>query len=194
MSDGTSYERSGFTMSSIRPFALAISAAALVAMTACGDSTTTPSAGSSPSSSSSSGTSSPSASTTVAAPTGPVTVKVTTTALGAVLTDDKGMALYKFDKDVGSTLACLTEPCATRWPSLLTLGPPKPGAGADDGKLGTVKRPDGLEQVTYNKLPLYYYFQDKAPGETKGQGVGGIWWLVSADGKEIKTTAPTTTG
>jgi len=192
MADGTSYKRSGFTMSSIRPFTLAISAAALVLMTGCGSDTTTPSAAPS-----ASATSSPSASTTVAAPTGPVTVNVTTTPLGAVLTDDKGMALYKFDKDVGSTLACLTGPCATRWPALLTLGPPKAGTGADDGKLGTVKRPDGLEQVTYNKLPLYYYFQDKAPGDLNGQAVGNIWWLVSADGKEVKMvkpTAPKTTG
>ena len=194
MADGTSYKRSGSTMSSIRPFTLTISAAALVVMAGCGGSTTTPSAGSS-----STATSSPSANKVVAAPTVPATVKVTPTPLGPVLTDDKGMTLYKFDKDVGDKLACLTDPCATRWPALLTLGAPKPGAGADDGKLGTIKRPDGIEQVTYNKLPLYYYFQDKAPQDTHGQGVNNTWWMVSADGKEnhntgSPTSSPTTTG
>jgi len=48
--------------------------------------------------------------------------------------------------------------------------------------------------VTYNDLPLYYFYLDKAPGDVNGQGVGGIWWLVSADGKEVKTTGTKTTG
>ena len=183
-------------MSSIRPLTITISAAALVVMTACGGSTTPGAApATSPSATSPSATAAPSANKIVAAPTAPATVKVTPTSLGDVLTDDRGMALYKFDKDVGTQLACLADPCATRWPSLLTLGAPKPGAGADDGKLATIKRPDGLEQVTYNNLPLYYFYLDKAPGDTNGQGVSGIWWLVSADGKEVKTTAaPKTTG
>jgi predicted lipoprotein with Yx(FWY)xxD motif len=192
MADGTSYKRSGFTMSSIRPITLAISAAALVAMTACGGTTTAPSAGSSPS-----GASSPSASATLPAPTGPATVQVATTTLGKALTDSRGFTLYKFDPDdktPGISTCYEVRNCATNWPPLLTLGTATAGPGADDGKLGTTTRKDGAIQVTYNKIPLYFYAKDKAPGDVHGQGVGTVWWLVDADGKPIKTLAPKTTG
>jgi predicted lipoprotein with Yx(FWY)xxD motif len=28
---------------------------------------------------------------------------------------------------------------------------------------------------------LYYYIKDVAPGETLGQGVGGVWYVVDPD-------------
>ena len=34
--------------------------------------------------------------------------------------------------------------------------------------------------------PLYRYAPDKAAGDTNGQGTGGIWFVVGADGKLIK--------
>ena len=44
---------------------------------------------------------------------------------------------------------------------------------------GVISRDDGREQVTYNGLPLYYFANDKAPGDTKGQGVGGVWFVAA---------------
>ena len=35
--------------------------------------------------------------------------------------------------------------------------------------------------------PLYYFAGDTAPGETNGQGVGGVWWVVAPDGTLIET-------
>jgi predicted lipoprotein with Yx(FWY)xxD motif len=172
-------------MSRIRPFALAISAAALVVVTACGSSTTTPSA--SPTT-----TSPPSASPTAAAPTGPATVVVSTTKLGKVLTDSRNFALYKFDPDdktPGVSVCYETNQCAAHWPPLLTLGAPKADAGANAAMLGTTTRKDGTTQVTYNKMPLYFYAQDKAAGDVNGQAVKNIWWLVAADGTVIKKTS-----
>jgi predicted lipoprotein with Yx(FWY)xxD motif len=67
------------------------------------------------------------------------------------------------------------------WPPLLTTGAPKVGFGADDGLLGTTKRTDGTTQVTYNKLPLYYFTPDKAPGDVNGQAVKNVWFVMSAD-------------
>jgi predicted lipoprotein with Yx(FWY)xxD motif len=191
MADGTSFERSGFTMSSTRPVTLAISTVALVVMSACGGSSTTPAAA--PSSSTASSTSSPSASQTAAAPTGPATVQVATTTLGKALTDSRGFTLYKFDKDQGGTSVCYeAQDCAVHWPALLTAGAPKASAGADAAMLGTTKRKEGTTQVTYNKMPLYFYYLDKAPGDVRGQGVFGLWWLVAPDGTLIKTTASPT--
>jgi predicted lipoprotein with Yx(FWY)xxD motif len=177
-------------MRSIRPFTIAISAAALVVMSACGSSTTTPSAA--PSS-----TSSPSASVTMAAPTGPATVMVSTTTLGSVLTDERGFALYKFDPDdktPGISTCYEVRNCAVNWPPLLTKGLPTAGTGATAAMLGTTTRKDGNMQVTYNKMPLYFYAKDKAAKDVNGQAVGNSWWLVAADGTLNKTTTSSTTG
>jgi len=52
--------------------------------------------------------------------------------------------------------------------------------------LGTTQRKDGKLQATYNGMPLYYYVKDIKAGDTKGQGVGGVWFLVSPYGSAIK--------
>ncbi len=47
-----------------------------------------------------------------------------------------------------------------------------------NGKVDTIIRTDGGIQVTYNGHPLYFYMQDKASGDVKGQNVGGVWFVV----------------
>jgi len=187
MADGTSYKRSGFTMSRIRPVTIAISAAALVVMTACGGGTTTPSA--TPSATAPATSSSPSASQ--AAPTGPAAIKVSPSKFGNVLTDSRGFALYKFDPDTAGISTCYeVNDCATKWPPLLTVGPPTAEAGVNAAMLDTTPRTGGATQVKYNNIPLYFFARDAAAGDVNGQGVGGVWWLVGADGEPIKTTTP----
>jgi predicted lipoprotein with Yx(FWY)xxD motif len=51
----------------------------------------------------------------------------------------------------------------------------------DSSKLGTIDRPDGGTEVTYNGMPLYLYVGDKSPGQANGQGVGGFF-AVTASG------------
>ena len=58
---------------------------------------------------------------------------------------------------------------------------------ADASLLGTTERTDGTVQVTYNGWPLYYYEKGKAPGDVTGQDVGGVWYVVSAEGNQIAT-------
>ena len=63
---------------------------------------------------------------------------------------------------------------------------------AGDGvtaELGTTERTDGTVQVTANGWPLYYWFEDEAAGDTKGQAVGDVWWVMGPDGT-INRTAP----
>ena len=120
---------------------------------------------------------------------------MSTTNLGPVLTDSRGFALYKFDPDdkaAGISTCYEVNDCAAKWPPLLTSGAPKGEAGADAAMLGTTARRDGAMQVTYNKMPLYYFAADKAAGDVKGQGLGGIWWLVGANGTPVKSTSPPT--
>jgi predicted lipoprotein with Yx(FWY)xxD motif len=71
---------------------------------------------------------------------------------------------------------------------VLTSGAPRAGTGADASLLGTTTRTDGKVEVTYAGHPLYYFIQDKKPGDTTGQGVNGfgaLWWVLSPAGAAI---------
>lgn len=105
--------------------------------------------------------------------------------LGLVLTDSKGLVLYGFAADSGTHSACYGR-CAQAWPPLITEGPPQPSNGASASKLGTVKRSDGSEQVTYAGHPLYAYAADKKPGEANGNGLnsfGAGWFALKGSGR-----------
>ncbi|MDP3062075.1 MAG: cupredoxin domain-containing protein, partial [Chloroflexota bacterium] len=65
--------------------------------------------------------------------------------------------------------------------------------GATASLLGTTKRKDGSTQVTYNGWPLYYWWKDAKPGDTLGQNVGKVWFVVAPDGKPVQPPAPTPT-
>ena len=60
------------------------------------------------------------------------------------------------------------------------------GEGVDVTLLGTITRDDGSTQVTYNGWPLYYFHEDVAAGDTNGQGVEGVWFLVSPEGEAVE--------
>jgi len=110
--------------------------------------------------------------------TGGVEIKVSSsTDLGDFLVDEKGMTLYLFTKDTPGVSNC-SGSCLTAWPPLLTTDEPRAGDGVT-GKLGTITRDDGSLQVTYNDMPLYYYVTDVKPGDTTGQDVGGVWFVVA---------------
>ena len=97
--------------------------------------------------------------------------------LGDFLVDAKGMTLYMYNKDTPGVSNCVGS-CLTAWPALAATTDMLAGAGVP-GKLGSITRADGAKQVTYNDMPLYYYGGDKAPGDTTGQGVGGVWYMMS---------------
>ncbi len=106
-------------------------------------------------------------------------------ALGSFLADQDGYALYMFAKDVRGTSNCYDE-CLKAWPALLTNGETTVGEGLIADLVGTTTRNDGAVQVTYNGWPLYYWEKDAMPGDVTGQGVGDVWWVVSAEGNVIK--------
>jgi predicted lipoprotein with Yx(FWY)xxD motif len=113
------------------------------------------------------------------------TIAVATNAkLGQILVDGKGMTVYLFVVDTGTTSTCYTS-CAAIWPPVLTTGAPQGGTGATATLLGTTTRTDGKVEVTYAGHPLYYFVQDKAAGDTTGQGIngfGGLWWVLTPSG------------
>lgn len=93
--------------------------------------------------------------------------------LGKFLTDAQGRTLYVFKKDTPNTSQCSGR-CATIWPPFTASGTLSLPAGVG-GALGTITRADGTMQVTYEGMPLYRYAADAQPGDTKGQGIGGVW-------------------
>ena len=114
-------------------------------------------------------------------------VDVAKSRLGRILVDSKGITLYDFPPDKGTTSVCYGA-CAALWPPLLTHGKPVAGPGVRASQLGTTKRKDGKLEVTYGGHPLYYFVSDRKPGQTTGQGInqfGGPWWVISPAGKEI---------
>ena len=121
-------------------------------------------------------------------PTATATVAIADSELGEILVDGEGMTLYLFTNDEGDTSTC-TGDCAEAWPPLEAPDELVAGEGVDESLLGTTERDDGSVQVTYASAPLYYYAPDSAPGDTTGQGVGGVWFVVGADGEAIQEAA-----
>jgi predicted lipoprotein with Yx(FWY)xxD motif len=108
--------------------------------------------------------------------------------LGTVLVDSEGMTLYEFTEDEGMTSVCYGE-CETAWPPVLASGKPTAGKGAMSADLGTTKRKDGTEQVTYKGHPLYTFVGDQAPGEATGNEAEGTWFALNEGGSAVKGMA-----
>jgi predicted lipoprotein with Yx(FWY)xxD motif len=106
------------------------------------------------------------------------------------LVDGKGRTMYLWEADKHGTSTC-TGACAAAWPPVTVTGTPQAGTGVDQAKLGTVKRADGTEQLTYSGHPLYYFVGDASTGVAHGEGskaFGADWYVVSASGAKIDTT------
>jgi predicted lipoprotein with Yx(FWY)xxD motif len=108
-----------------------------------------------------------------------------------ILVDAKGMTLYSLSGERAGKFICTSTTCTHVWPPLT----PQAGAATTGvASLGTVKRPDGTEQVTYKGMPLYTFAKDTAPGQANGQGIKdvGTWGTISTGAaKSSATAAPT---
>ena len=114
------------------------------------------------------------------------TVEVADSDLGQILVDADGNTLYMFVPDEKKGEPTCYDECADAWPAFEATGDPTAGTGVEQSLLGTVARTDGSDQVTYNDLPLYYFSGDKAAGDTNGQGLNDVWFVLSADGEPIR--------
>jgi predicted lipoprotein with Yx(FWY)xxD motif/uncharacterized cupredoxin-like copper-binding protein len=108
--------------------------------------------------------------------------------LGPYLTDAKGMTLYLFTKDTEPGVSTCYDKCEENWP-IFTAEEPLTLPRSVEGELTLITRDDGTTQVAYNGIPLYYWINDKAPGDTTGQGVGDVWYIV-APGQQFGEVAP----
>jgi predicted lipoprotein with Yx(FWY)xxD motif len=105
-------------------------------------------------------------------------LKTETGKAGIWLTNSAGRALYIYTKDKGTTSECYGA-CATAWPPLTATGKVTiSGKFVASKDLGLTTRTGGVKQVTYGGHPLYYFSGDKGPGQTNGEGVEGVWFLL----------------
>jgi predicted lipoprotein with Yx(FWY)xxD motif len=170
-----------------RACALAAAAFALLGAAACGDSDGggSPYGGDSTTGASQSESASPSE--TATAETAAALAVADDDDHGEFLVDGDGLTLYLFTPDSAGTPTCY-DACERKWPPLLTdSADVTAGTGVDATLIGTIERKDGTTQVTYNKWPLYYYADDNEAGDTEGQGVQDVWFLVSPAGEANKT-------
>ena len=112
---------------------------------------------------------------------------VATTSLGKIIVDGKGMTAYFFDRDTpNSGSSSCAGPCAVNWPAIISATPVPTVVGIT-GSVGTIA---ATKQITINGRPIYSYLFDTAAGATNGQGVGGVWFVISASGEELKSAKP----
>jgi predicted lipoprotein with Yx(FWY)xxD motif len=108
------------------------------------------------------------------------------TLYGPILVGTHGRTVYILTHDTNGQSVCYSQ-CATIWPPVLTDKAVAPfvGTGIDGKLIGTVQRKDGTMQVTFKGMPLYYFFDDKAPGELKGQNTNSVWFVLRPSGKVL---------
>jgi len=106
---------------------------------------------------------------------------------GTIVVDNKGKTVYMFDKDTqGSGASNCSGQCLVAWPPVIADSA-TPEVDGVTGQVGTITRDDGTVQATLNGWPLYYWKGDAAPGDTTGQGVQGVWWVLTPDGARVTT-------
>jgi predicted lipoprotein with Yx(FWY)xxD motif len=155
-----------------RTFFVAIGLVLVMVVSACGSTTSTGSTASTPTAAAT-----PTTASASTIQTAQVTVngKATT-----ILTDAHGRTLYYFTPDTVTKLAC-TGACAQTWPPLLFTGSGTPTSSTSlSGTLSTLSDTNGT-QVEYGGYLLYTYSGDTAPGQTKGEGLFGKWYVATPD-------------
>lgn len=153
------------------PALMAVAAASLLTLSACGSSsstTATPASGR--------GTSS--------APSTASGLHVADTSLGKVLVDAHGLTVYMFTPDSSGKSTCDAS-CLQYWPPVA----PSKAASTVTGKVATTTTTAGASIATVGGWPLYTFVQDQKPGDVSGEGFsdfGGVWYAVSPSGQPVK--------
>lgn len=148
---------------------LTVTLAAAALLSACAKSGTPAAGGTTPTSAS-------------AAPTSVKIASHSVPGVGTVLVNDAGFTLYHLKTETATKIDC-TGSCVGVWPPVLLPAGVMAASGSGlSGTFGTVHRPDGGTQVTYNGFPLYTYSGDTAAGQANGQGIQGVWFAVTAAG------------
>ncbi len=99
--------------------------------------------------------------------------------VGAYLTDARGMTLYYYKNDQGHIKNTCTDDCANKWPAFYAGPEDIASSKLSRSDFNHIIKDDNYQQTTFRGWPLYYYSGDKKPGDINGQGIGGVWSVVS---------------
>ncbi len=99
------------------------------------------------------------------------------------LTAPDGRSLYTFDKDQPGQSLC-DEACTRAWPPYVATA-----GDLTQGRLKAIRRADGSLQWALGDQPLYFFAGDARPGDTHGDGKGGVWHLAREGGASARTAA-----
>lgn len=105
---------------------------------------------------------------------------------GSYLTDSKGMTLYYFIQDTPGN--------STLWGRGLTEFPAfsprliSTPSSLSPGNFTFVTRADGIPQLAYKGMPLYYYVEDKMPGDTLAQKYSTDFFAANISGVSAVAT------
>jgi predicted lipoprotein with Yx(FWY)xxD motif len=116
---------------------------------------------------------------------GPTTLTVVKTKYGEVVANNRGQVLYDYADDTATTSACNAPWCLVDWPPLQVSGTPT-APPSITGPIGVIDGAGGTRQVTLGGHPLYTFAGDLHPADTRGQGIGSDWYLVSPAGNTVE--------
>jgi predicted lipoprotein with Yx(FWY)xxD motif len=107
----------------------------------------------------------------------------------------QGRTLYALSPETTTHLLCKSSQCLAFWPPLTVPSRTtklKAGSGVH-GRLGVLRRSNGVLQVTLRGLPLYRFARDRGKNEANGQGIqsfGGTWRAVGASAGSASPPPP----
>jgi predicted lipoprotein with Yx(FWY)xxD motif len=108
---------------------------------------------------------------------GEVAITIAHTPAGIALAGPNGKTLYVLTNDQNGTSTCTTGPCSRAWGALVSDPSNLQIAPGITGNFGITIWGDGTQQVTHNGQPLYFYSKDRAAGDARGEGAGGVWCI-----------------
>ncbi len=109
--------------------------------------------------------------------------------LGMYLTDTRGKTLYVFTKDSTGSSAC-SGPCLGLWPAF-NADPVTAPSALPLTDFSTVSRADGVKQIAFKGMPLYYYASDVNPGDARGEKYNFVWFAANVSGVTVIPTLQT---
>ena len=123
----------------------------------------------------------------VPVPSVPALKLASSATLGNYVADTKGRTLYVFAPDIDGSSHC-SGGCALVWPSFYdsSISVTTIPSSLTASDFTTITGTNGKKQTAYRGWPLYYYAPKdasgnnvaEAPGETKGENVGKVWFVV----------------
>ena len=114
----------------------------------------------------------------------PTTLTVVKTRYGSVVANARGEVLYSYADDTTTTSACNADWCLVDWPPLQSPEAPTKSPSIS-APVAVISGAGGTTQATLGGHPLYTFAGDLHPGDTRGEGIGGDWFLISPDGLPV---------